>query len=202
MKVPTTAFAGTATLLAIVAWIGLAMMFVHELGHVVAAIATGGTLGSVELRPGFLSHTLVVPNPRPAVVLWSGFLSGWLVPLLTAPVWRYERGLVGPTLRAWAAFCLLAGGLYLAIGGTERLTDTGELVRVGWSLPMLITIGLIVAGIGYACSRRAWLTMAQRLAKSPPNWRVAAGWWAWLAAWCLTQGLTHLALQNPLSNVR
>lgn len=99
---------------AFVAWGWLAMMLLHELGHVAAASATGGRIASVELRPGWLSHTLVAPNPCPSVVVWSGLASGWIAPQLTAPLWRIERFAAGPLLRAWAAFCLLGTGSYLA----------------------------------------------------------------------------------------
>lgn len=122
-----------ATPVALVAacvWMWFAMMLIHELGHVAAAWATGATLTSLELRPGPIAHTLARPNPHPSVVVWGGFVVGWLAPQLTAPWWALERGLVGPVLRAWAAFCLLAGGCYLAIGGGDRFTDTGLLRAV------------------------------------------------------------------------
>lgn len=173
----------------------LAMMLTHELGHVFAAYATGGVLTSVELRPAYLSHTLVRPNPRPSVVLWGGFLVGWLAPFLTIPAWRIQRGFVGPVLRAWAAFCLLAGGSYLAIGGSERLTDTGQLIHVGWRPLLLVGIGLTVAVIGYVRSRSAWIAIAQQLDATPPNWRTATAWWAWLTAWSGGQWMLHHALE-------
>lgn len=181
--------------MAIAIWIWLAMMLIHELGHVMAAALTGGRLVSVELRPGYLSHTLVEPNPRPAVVLWGGFLVGWVAPQATMPIWRFSRGQIGPVLRAWAAFCLLAGGAYLAIGGTERLTDTGQLVAAGWSLPALIAIGVGVATVGYARSRSAWIAIAKRFDSAPLSWRAAAGWWGWLVVWCGMQNLLYLALE-------
>ena len=110
-----------ATVIALIAaaiWMWLAMLLTHELGHVVGAMFSGGTIVAVELRPGLLPHTLVEPNPRPGVVLWSGILSGWLAPQMTAPAWRVRAGFIGPVLRAWAAFCLLAGGRVL--GGRRR----------------------------------------------------------------------------------
>ena len=172
-------------LAATIAWIWLAMLLTHELGHVLAAILTGGTITSIELRPGRLPHTLVNPNPRPSVVLWSGFLVGWIGPQLTAPLWKIERGLIGPVLRAGTAFCLLAGGVYLAAGGLERLTDTGQLVLHGWPLPLLIAVGVGVAALGYVRSRSAWIDLAKRLesldAPLSADWRLAIAWWAWLA---------------------
>ena len=183
------------TVLAVGLWCGLAMMLVHELGHVLAAWATGGVVTSVELRSGRLSHTLVRPNPHPSLVLWGGFVFGWLAPQLVAAVWRDDRGAVGPALRAWAAFCLLAGGAYLALGATERLTDTGQLVAAGWPLPALIVIGAGVAAAGYARSRRPWAELFARLDRAANPWRLAAYWWAWLVAWCVGQGVLNEALQ-------
>lgn len=184
-----------AALLAIAIWSWLAMMLTHELGHVLAAWATGGVVVSVELRPGWLSHTLVQPNPAPSVVLWGGFLCGWLAPLLTAPWWRVERGLIGPALRSWAAFCWLAGGAYLAIGGGERLTDTGQLLLEGWPHVLLVLIGAGVAVVGYAASRRAWIAIGGRIEEQPIAWRTAVGWWLWLVAWIAGQGAVHSLLK-------
>lgn len=75
-------------LVPIVVWIWLAIMLFHEMGHVLAAWATGGSIVSLELRPGWLSHTLVQPNPQPSLVLWSGFIVGWLAPQMTFPFWK------------------------------------------------------------------------------------------------------------------
>lgn len=183
-----------AFLLPVVAWMWLAMMLTHELGHVFAAQATGGVLASIELKPGYLSHTLVRPNPRPSVVLWSGFLAGWLTPFLTKPGWQIRPEFIGPVLRAWAAFCLLAGGSYLAIGGSERLTDTGQLIQIGWRPLLLVGIGLLVAAIGYARSRSAWIAIARQLESSPPSWLTTISWWAWLVAWCGGQWRLHAVL--------
>ncbi|MEQ8846624.1 hypothetical protein [Botrimarina sp.] len=187
-----------AALLAIALWAWLAMMLTHELGHVLAAWATGGAIVSVELRPGWLSHTLVRPNPAPSTVLWGGFLCGWLAPLLSAPWWRIERGLIGPALRAWTAFCWLAGGVYLAIGGGERLTDTGQLLLAGWPHWLLVVVGVVVAAVGFAASRRAWTAIDKRLEAEPLGWRATAGWWLWLAVWIAGQGAAHGLLNGSL----
>ena len=57
---------------AYVAW--LAMLAVHEAGHVLHAAATGGKVVRVELPLLGFSQTHVAPNPRPAVVAWGGAL--------------------------------------------------------------------------------------------------------------------------------
>jgi hypothetical protein len=43
----------------------LAMMAVHELGHVLHAVASGGTVVGVVLNPLEISRTDVSPNPHP-----------------------------------------------------------------------------------------------------------------------------------------
>ena len=187
--------ATVAALIAVAIWMWLAMLLTHELGHVVAAMFTGGAIVAVELRPGWLPHTLVDPNPQPSVVLWAGFLSGWLVPQVTAPAWRVEAGQVGPVLRAWAAFCLLAGGVYLVFGGAERLTDTGQLLATGWPHAPLVLVGVVVAVLGYARSRSAWIALARNVEATPVTWRIAIAWWCWLAAWAAGQGIMHTAVQ-------
>jgi hypothetical protein len=189
-----------ATLLAAFA-IGafLAMMFVHELGHVVAATLTGARVVSLELSPGALSHTLVQPNPSPSVVLGGGFVFGSLAPLMTAPAWRAGR--TGRLAEAWAAFCVLANGSYLAVGGGERLSDTGLLVRQDWPLAMLVVIGVALAGAGYLWSRGVWRCIADDVSKRPVAWREALAWVAWVAVWVAVQeGVARWI--EPQGNVR
>lgn len=160
---------------------------------------------SVELRPGRIGHTLVRPNPAPSIVLWSGFLFGWIAPLATRPVWGLQRGLIGPALRATAWFSWLAFGSYLTIAGGQRLTDTGQLLAHGWPLWMLVGIGAAVALVGYARSRPAWSTINTRLNASPAPWRLALGWWLGLAGWWAAQNGVAWLLSSqvgPIRNVR
>ncbi len=50
----------------------LAMQAVHELGHVLGAVATGGRVTEVVLHPCTISRTDVHPNPHPLLVVWPG----------------------------------------------------------------------------------------------------------------------------------
>ena len=59
-------------------WLG--MMAVHELGHVIAAMMSGGTVVRIVLHPAAISRTDVSPNPVPLLVAWSGPLLGSLIP--------------------------------------------------------------------------------------------------------------------------
>ena len=47
-------------------WLG--MQAVHELGHVLGALASGGRVARVVLHPLTISRTDLVANPRPALV--------------------------------------------------------------------------------------------------------------------------------------
>ena len=114
---------------------------------------------------------------------------------MTFPFWKIERGLIGPVLRAWAGFCLLAGGFYLAVGGGEKLADTGQLVACGWPLITLVSVGVVVAVIGYARSRSAWIAIARAITKHSVSWRVAAGWWTGLTVWWGAQHMLATALE-------
>ncbi len=61
-------------------WLG--MMGVHEVGHVLAGIFTGGTVTKVVVHPLAISRTDIAPNPMPLIVVWAGPLIGVLLPLL------------------------------------------------------------------------------------------------------------------------
>ena len=65
-------------LVPIVVWMWLAMVLFHEMGHVLAAWATGGSIVSLELRPGRLSHALVQPPVAQALCCGAVLsLDGW-----------------------------------------------------------------------------------------------------------------------------
>jgi hypothetical protein len=114
---------------------------------------------------------------------------------MTAPAWRIEAGQVGPVLRAWAAFCLLAGGVYLAVGGAEWLTDTGQLLANGWPHALLVLVGVAVAALGYARSRAAWTALAKMIELTPITWSASAAWWVALMFWCGGQMALHFQIQ-------
>ena len=118
-------------------WCWLAMQAVHELGHVLGAVATGGTIQCVVLHPLTISRTDVSPNPHPLAVVWAGPAVGVALPLaffLAAKTagfaWAY-------LLRFFAGVCLIANGGYLGVGSFSRVGDAGDMLRHGspiWSL--------------------------------------------------------------------
>ncbi len=58
------------------------MMALHELGHVVGAVPTGGSIECVVLHPMSFSRTDVSPNLHPAIVVWLGPIVGCIGPLM------------------------------------------------------------------------------------------------------------------------
>lgn len=155
----------------------LAMQAVHECGHVLGAVLTGGGVERVVLHPLTISRTEVAPNPRPGVVVWMGPLVGVLWPLAAAGLmprrWRLARG----TALFFAGFCLVANGVYIGAGTLAGLGD-GEVMRSTGTPPWVSVVwGLTAAGGGFLIwhrlgSFRGWLTHGE-----PLSWRVSAGSW-------------------------
>jgi hypothetical protein len=131
----------------------LAMQAVHELGHVLGAVASGGTVAKVVLYPTTISRTDVFPNPHPLIEVWAGAVLGSVLPLLAFLV---ARGFRCPGLylfRFFAGFCLIANGVYLGGGAIQSLTsqgfaDGGELLMHGASPWHLILFGLATVPVG------------------------------------------------------
>jgi hypothetical protein len=113
------------------------MMAVHELGHVVGAVATGGRVERVVLHPLTISRTDVSPNPCPLLVVWAGPVVGAVLPLalfLAARVGKFKWAYM---IQFFAGFCLIANGAYIGIGSFGKIGDAGDMLRHGspiWSL--------------------------------------------------------------------
>lgn len=173
----------------------LSSMLIHEMGHVLAAIGTGGKLAVVDVRPWRFSTTLVSPNPFPSVVVWSGLLMGWLVPLVSLPFWKMKSSCqsqvlaIGPLLKTWSAFCWLSMGSYLALALGESFSDSGMLLREGWSPVVLCVTGIVVAVIGYRVGQSGISELSVVLGNKTPTvlaiviaWILVLVWWAAQAA--------------------
>lgn len=121
----------------------LAMMAVHELGHVVGALVTGGAVERVVLHPLTISRTDVAPNPHPAVVVWMGPLVGSLLPLLLFATVPGRFTVSRKVAQFFAGFCLIANGAYIAVGGLVRIGDAAEMLRTGTPLAVMLTFGAV-----------------------------------------------------------
>jgi hypothetical protein len=133
---------------AISGWLG--MQAVHELGHVVGAWLTGGTVERLVLHPLAISRTDVAPNPEPLVVVWAGPLVGILVPLAAWGILAAARSPGAWAARFFAGFCLLANGLYIGIGSFDGVGDAGDMLQAGSPIGTLWLFGLIAAPAGLA----------------------------------------------------
>src|SRR5688500_4503542 len=108
-------------------WLG--MQACHELGHVAAAILTGGHVARVVLHPLTISRTDLDDNPRPLLVVWAGPLIGVTMPVvlwLLASAARLPGAFV---LRFFAGFCLVANGLYIGVGSFNHVGDCGQMLQ-------------------------------------------------------------------------
>lgn len=128
------------------AW--LAMMAIHEAGHVLHAWLSGGQVQRVVLHPLAISRTDVSPNPHPLLVAWGGAIWGVAIPLavwLAGALlrWRYRY-----LLAFFAGFCCLANGLYLAAGSFTGAGDAGDLLRHGARQWQLIAFGVPLSMLG------------------------------------------------------
>ena len=94
----------------------LAMMAIHELGHVTVAVASGGRVERVVLYPLTISRTDVSPNPHPLLVAWAGPSVGILLPLALLVLVRLCKLSWAYLAEFFAGFCLIANGSYIGAG--------------------------------------------------------------------------------------
>ena len=127
-------------------WFGMLVM--HEMGHVIGALITGGTVERVVLHPLTISSTHVSPNPSPSVVVWLGPIWGATFPLAIAwlcPAETFWRALAV----FFAGFCLIANGAYIGLGSFEQIGDCKEMADTGTSAGSMIALGLMCVPSGF-----------------------------------------------------
>jgi hypothetical protein len=126
----------------------LAMMAVHELGHVLGAWLTGGTVAKVVLHPLAISRTDLSHNPHPLPVAWAGPALGCALPLAFGAVARATARAHAYLAVFFAGFCLVANGAYLAADAFLRGGDGRELILHGTPPWALVALGLPAVGAG------------------------------------------------------
>lgn len=146
------------------------MQAVHELGHTLAALASGGHVTCVVWHIAAISRTDVLPNPHPLFVCWAGPVVGSLFPYIAAAIatkispastlestarrpTQFESdasSLVVPSMAGqlsfYAGFCLVANGVYISVGSIDHAGDAGELQQLGspvWLLWFLGAVGVL-----------------------------------------------------------
>ena len=148
------------------------MMSVHELGHVVGARCSGGTVTFVELHPLTISRTDVQPNPSPLLVVWCGPIIGCLVPTVVWGIARLAKWQGEFLLRFLAAFCLVSNGVYIGIGGFELVGDAGDMLRLGSPAWLLWLFGLCTVGLGFGL----WNGLGPQFGMGQQSERVSSIW--------------------------
>lgn len=133
-------------LLIYVSW--LAMLAVHELGHVIHAYFSGGRVSLVYFHPLEFSRTDLSINRHPQFVAWGGPIWGSLLPLLAYGLTRRARPGVRKLACFFAGFCLIVNGVYIGIGWIDKAGDAGTLLRTGASLWVMTIAGLLAFGSG------------------------------------------------------
>jgi hypothetical protein len=133
-------------LLLYLAWLG--MMGVHELGHVLHALLSGGRVARVSFPLLGFSQTFFSRNPHPYFVVWGGPLWGSILPVLawgtTPRRWRSVRR----AMQFFAGFCLIANGAYLGAGWLLGAGDAADLRKAGTSPAILIVFGVTAMVLG------------------------------------------------------
>jgi hypothetical protein len=126
----------------------LAMQAVHELGHVLGAAATGGTVERVVLHPLTISRTDVSPNPCPLMVVWAGPVVGVILPfglLFAAKGSKFQWTYL---VQFFAGFCLIANGAYIGVDSLVRGGDGGDMLRHGSPIWCLCLFGIVAFPLG------------------------------------------------------
>ncbi len=126
----------------------MAMMIVHEIGHVLHALVSGGTVVQLVLSPWEFSRTDVSPNPCPLFVAWGGAVWGVLIPIV---VWAIVKIVARPHSHLAAffgGFCCVANGAYIGAGAILQAGDAGDMLRSGAASWTLITYGILVVSAG------------------------------------------------------
>jgi len=142
----------------------LAMMAVHEAGHVLHAWLTGGTVSAVRIPLLGFSVTEFSTNPSPHFVAWGGPIWGCMLPLLLDALWRATRLPGRRWVQFFAGFCLVANGAYLGVGWTTGAGDAGDLVTYGTPVWVLVAFGLVTGGTGLYL----WHLLGMERRPSPP----------------------------------
>lgn len=124
------------------------MMAVHELGHIIGLMTTGGTVEKVVLHPLTISRTDAAANPYPLVVVWAGPVNGVLLPLVLATIAAVCQCRWAYMVRFFAGVCLIANGCYIGAGSFGGVGDAGDMLRNGSPMWMQWLFGLVTVPIG------------------------------------------------------
>jgi hypothetical protein len=109
----------------------LALMLVHESGHVLHAWLSGGRVAAVHFGFFEFSRTELSFDPHPQFVAWGGPLWGCLLPLAAFFVMSIGQFRISRFLCFFAGLCLVVNGAYIGVGWMDNAGDAGTLLRHG-----------------------------------------------------------------------
>lgn len=166
-----------AQILLIVTFVGfswLGMQLVHEAGHVLVARLTGGEVIKVALHPLIVSRTDLGENPHPLAVVWGGPLFGSIFPLLLFGLASVLRWPGVYLCRFFAAFCLVANGVYIGTGWLlANGADPWVMRENGSPVWLLVLFGLCAMPLGMYLWHREGPHFGLGKAHGNVNWRAA-----------------------------
>ena len=125
------------------------MMIVHESGHVLLGVLTGGKIAKVVLHPLELSRTDLSFNPHPLAVAWGGPAFGCVLPLLLWAAWKFASARGLQLVQWFSGFCLIANGVYIGSGAFPRIGDAEEMLSHGSEAWILIVFGVVTIPAGF-----------------------------------------------------
>ena len=156
----------------------LAMMGVHELGHVIGGLLTGGSVSRVVLHPLAISRTDLSVNPYPAAVVWAGPVCGVFLPLVSLLVAVQLRWSQAKLIQFFVGFCLIANGAYIVGGSWEGIGDCGVMLQTGTPLWLMWGFGLLTVPAGFYLWHR--LGSLQDWWRNPERISAQLSWTAFL----------------------
>ena len=137
---------GFVVCLLILSW--QVMTTTHELGHVGAALASGGRIQSVDLPLLGISSTNVAPNPAPGFVVWAGPLAGCALPLLLMILVPRRCAASCLIARFLSGFSLMANGAYIAGGSFHAIGDCAQMYQTGTPQWVMLVAGSTMSVCG------------------------------------------------------
>ena len=147
-------------------------MAVHEVGHVLHAWASGGTVSAVRVPLAGFSITEFSTNPQPHFVTWGGPLWGSVLPLLGFALFAARRWPGRRAVQFFAGFCLVANGAYLGVGWAIGAGDAKDLITLGTPVAVLVAFGIIATTAGlYLWHRLGGPPLLRELAEAPSRAR-------------------------------
>ena len=125
----------------------LLVTFLHEFGHALGALLTGGTVEGMQINPDGSGYTLTRGGLRP-VVLMGGYLGSAVLGNLLFYIGVRRRQLTHHTLLVLAGLMLLAGLFWFrSLSSTGLLWGFGFLLgfialKTDWDQDVLMFLGL------------------------------------------------------------